>query len=149
EDSFKQYFYEDNAQIKCIVSNQNSPEKYNLEEAIVFLREPLWIILENNKNDENLIKSIIFHFDNTESEYLKDCIKNRCVQFDNAGGCGNVKNLIKGRLKSFENLVAKNGSNSSKYYNAFVVIDSDRDFENQEIKQDYSTLIDYLNEIHV
>jgi hypothetical protein len=149
EDSFKQYFYEDDAQIKCIVSNQNSTEKYNLEEAIAFLKEPFWIILENNKNDENLIKSIIFYFDNTEDEYLKDCIRNRWVQFDNAGGCGNVKNLIKGRLKSFENLVAKNGSNANKYYNAFVVLDSDRDFQGQEIKQDYSSLIDYLNEIHV
>lgn len=149
EDSFKQYFYEDDTQIKYVVSNQNNPENYNLEEAIVFFKEPLWVVLENNKNDENFIKSIIFHFDNTEDEYLKDCVKNRWIQFDNAGGCGNVKNLIKGRLKSFENIVARNDSTPNKYYSAFVLLDSDRDFENQEMKQEYSTLIDFLNGIKV
>ena len=149
QDSFKQYFYEDNPQIKCVVSNQNNKENFNLEEAIVLLREPFWIILENNKNDENLIKSIVFHFDNTDNKYLTDCIKNRWIQFDNAGGCSNVKNLIKGRLKSFENLSAQNGTTLNKYYRAFVVLDSDKDFENQDVKQDYNTLIAYLGEINI
>lgn len=149
EDSFKQYFYEDNPQIKCVVSNQNNQDDFNLEEAIVLLREPFWIILENNKNDENLIKSIVFHFDNTDNKYLTDCIKNRWIQFDNAGGCGNVKNLIKGRLKSFENFSAQNDTALNKYYRAFVILDSDKDFENQDIKQDYNTLIDYLQKINI
>ncbi|PXY40673.1 hypothetical protein DMB65_10575 [Flavobacterium cheongpyeongense] len=149
EDSFKQYFYEDNPEIKYMVSNQIRKDIFNLDEAIVLLKEPFWIILENNKNDENFIKSIIFHFDNTEDKYLTDCVKNRWIQFDNAGGCGNVKNLIKGRLNSFENLAAQNNAELKKYYQAFVILDSDKDYENQNIKQDYINLIEYLETIDV
>lgn len=149
EDSFKQYFYEDDSEIKYIVSNQIKNDFFNLDEAILLLKEPFWIILENNKNDENFIKSIIFHFDNTEDKYLTDCVKNRWIQFDNAGGCGNVKNLIKGRLNSFENFAAQNNTELKKYYNAFVILDSDKDFENQDIKQDYINLIEYLETINV
>lgn len=149
EDSFKQFFYEDNPQIKYVVSNQFSEDNFTLEEAIVLLREPFWIIVENNKNDESLIKSIIYHFDDTDDKYLTDCIKNRWIQFDNAGGCGNVKNLIKGRLKSFENLAAQNGTKLNKYYKAFVILDSDKDFDSQAIKQDYQILIEYLQNLNI
>ena len=61
EDSLKLFSYEEDVQVKYTISNDNN--NLNLEEALVFFREPLWVVLENSANDSNFIKSIIYHFD--------------------------------------------------------------------------------------
>jgi len=141
EDSWMQFYYENDNKIKIVISNEENC--YNLEEGIVFLQQPLWIILENSTNDSNFIKSIIHHFDN-EDKFVIDCLNNRWIQFANAGGSG-AKNQIKGELSSFDVLCAKHNSISKKYYRGFVLVDSDNDYHGQGIKEDYSKLLEFLN----
>lgn len=139
EDSLKLLAYEDEQNIKYVISNQNG---YNLDEALEFFREPLWIVLENSNNDSYFIKSIINHFDD-EKKYVTDCLNNRWIQFANAGG-SSVKHQIKEKLSSFDYLVSTHGTNNNKYYRGFVILDSDREFLGQARKDDYNNLIPYL-----
>lgn len=148
EVSTKDYFYEDSPSINYTVSNDKKHESYALEEAIALLNEPFWILLENSKNDQEFIKSIIFHFE-VDNEYLKECLKNRWIQFDNAGGCGNVKNLLTHRINSFENLAISHCTTPRKYYRGIVILDGDREFSTQSTKQDYQKLIEYFTENNI
>lgn len=148
EVSTKDYFYEDSPSINYIVSNDKKYESYALEEAITLLNEPFWILLENSKNDQEFIKSIIFHFE-VDNEYLKECLKHRWIQFDNAGGCGNVKNLLTSRINSFENLAISHSTIPRKYYRGIVILDGDREFSTQSTKQDYEKLIKYFTENNI
>ncbi len=148
EASTKDYFYEASPSINYIVSNDNSKEAYNLEEAIELLKEPFWILLENSKNDQEFIKSIIFHFE-VDNEYLRECLKNRWIQFDNAGGCGNMKNLLTSRINSFENLAISHNTIPRKYYRGIVILDGDREFSTQSTKQDYEKLIEYFAKYNI
>ncbi|MEA5402640.1 hypothetical protein VB776_06925 [Arcicella sp. DC2W] len=148
EVSTKDYFYEDSPTINYTVSNDNNQESYTLEEAIALLNAPFWILLENSRNDQELIKSIIFNFDDNE-EYLKDCLKNRWIEFDNAGGCGNVKNLLKQRINSFENFASIYSTNPRKYYRGIVILDSDKDFKTQTIKPEYVKLESFFQRTNI
>lgn len=142
EDSVKLFAYEENVDVKCIISNSDT-DCYNLEESITFLKEPLWIVLENSKNDSNFIKAIIYHFDD-DKKYLTDCLNNRWIDFANASGSG-AKNQIKGKLDSFDNLVAQYSTKNEKYYRGLVILDGDRDNPMQCQKADYNNLIHFLD----
>lgn len=142
EDSVKLFAYEENIDINYIISNADA-ECYNLEESITFLKEPLWIVLENSKNDSNFIKALIYHFDD-DKKFLTDCLKNRWIDFANASGSG-AKNQIKGKLESFDNLVAQYSTKNEKYYRGFVILDGDRDNPMQSQKSDYNNLILFLD----
>ena len=142
EDSIKQFSYEDNPIIKFKISNNGDEICYKLEEAIILLNQPLWIVLENSINDSFFIKAIIHHFSDDE-QYLIDCLNNGWIEFANAGGSG-AKNQIKGKLLSYENISAIYNSDTIKYYRGFVILDSDNDFPGHGIKEGYNTLIEFL-----
>ncbi len=148
EVSTKDYFYEDSPSINYTVSNDKKHESYALEEAIALLNEPFWILLENSKNDQEFIKSIIFHFEE-DCEYLKECLKNRWIQFDNAGGCGNVKNLLTQRINSFEYISNTLNTDPRKYYRGIVILDSDKEFSTQSMKPDYDKLVQYFDKNNI
>jgi hypothetical protein len=46
------------------ITSQRGASNFNIEEAIIFLNQPVSIILENNKNDSEFILAIIKHFGN-------------------------------------------------------------------------------------
>ncbi|WP_312075672.1 hypothetical protein [Chryseobacterium sp.] len=129
------------------ITNQKGNKNFNIEEAIRFFSQPISIILENNKNDAYFIKAIINHLDS--SGILKEYIANGWIRFENAGGCGNVRNFIEGELKSFEDLASRNSRNPHDYYKAFVLLDSDKEFPTQNQKSQYTALINYLNSINI
>jgi hypothetical protein len=87
---------------------------------LTFFNQPVLILLENSLNDAYLIQAIIYHFDNFEK--IKRHLENRWIQFDNLGGCKNLKNFINSKLSSFH-LLPKAQFN---YLRCFVILDSDR-----------------------
>lgn len=142
EDSVKLFAYEENVEVRYKISNT---EKgcYNLEEATAFFQEPLWILVENSMNDSNFVKAIIHHFDDSK-EFLIDCLNNRWIQFTNAGGSA-AKHEINNKLTAFDSLAAHNFSKNEKYFKGFVIMDGDRDYPEQDVKDEYLKLTEFLD----
>lgn len=118
-------------------------KRLNIEEAIRFLNQPVSIVVENNKNDAYFIKSIIYNFDTTG--IIIQHLNNGWIQFDNAGGCGNVENFIEGDLKIFEDLAIRNNTYPEKYFRGLIILDSDKQFKNESKKNLHENLERYLN----
>ena len=127
------------------ITNKKDVFNFNIEESIRFFSQPVSIVLENNKNDAYFIKSIIEYLDT--SNVLKEHIKNGCIKFENAGGCGNVKNFLEGELNSFEDLAYRNNRNKFDYYRGIVILDSDKDYPTQSIQTKYVILLKFLESI--
>lgn len=141
-------FWTTNANVSYYISEQNTNNTtFNLEEAIRFFIQPASVILENNKNDSAFVRAIIHHFDpkiGSGNQALVDFMNNGWIQFENAGGCTNVENFIEGKLQSFNELAAKNGTLNHKYLRCMVILDSDKEFATQAKKQEYIKLEAYL-----
>lgn len=120
---------------------------FNIEESIRFFKQPVSIVLENNKNDAYFIKAIIYHFD--RDGIINEHLKNGWIKFENAGGCSNVENFIEGELKQFEDIAIRNGKETSTYYRGLVILDSDKEYPTQPIKSEYDKLTLYLNSISI
>lgn len=95
---------------------ENSGKIFSPTEAIVYLLQPLSIILENGLNDSHFMKAIFQLFDTTGS--LINRVNEGWIRFENAGGCSNVKNFLTARIKSF--------GDRQKFLNCFVLLDGDR-----------------------
>ena len=128
---------------KYIISENKNSCYFNIEEAIRFFIQPVSIILENSLNDQYLLRAIIKYFDNTGE--VQRQLDNGWIQFENAGGCGNVENFIKGKLQSFNNYT----KNKHIYLRCFVLLDSDKEYPNAPIKKTYDNLLLFLNTHHV
>lgn len=147
DDEFDAY-WTTNANVSYRITDQNQgTTSFNLEEAIRFFIQPASIILENNKNDSSFVRAIIYHFDAKTArgnQILVDFVNNGWIQFENAGGCTNVANFIEGKLQSFNELAARNGTDPQKYLRCMVLLDSDKEFATQPKKSDYVKLEAYL-----
>ena len=96
EESYNKIILEGTLEPKYIIS-ENDSSYFDIEEAIRFFNQPVSIILENSLNDQYLLRAIIKYFDNTGE--VQRQLDNGWIQFENAGGCGNVENFIKGKFK--------------------------------------------------
>ncbi len=143
---FNEYI-ENNSKIDYNITNKKGGNNYNIEESIRFFTQPISIILENNKNDAYFIRAIYSYFDRTDT--IKEFEQNGWIRFENAGGCTNVKNFIKGQLESYEYLAYKNNRPSFDYLRMFILLDSDREYAAQPQKEKYNTLQQYLNSINI
>jgi hypothetical protein len=122
-----------NSQISYKVSYKSQVNNFNIEEAIIFLNQPVSIVLENNKNDSQFILSIIKHFCDNEN-YIFEHFNNGWIQFENAGGCSNIPNFMESFFNKFNSLAKNNNKNISVYFRGIIIIDSDKEFENQDFK---------------
>ena len=110
---------------------------FSPSEAIVYLLQPLSIILENGLNDSHLIKAIFRLFDQTRE--LTHRMDEGWIRFENAGGCSNVKNFLKARINSY--------GNKQKFLNCYVLLDGDRRYPaDPEPSKKYRRLIEQLVE---
>ena len=114
------------------------------DEAIKFLNQPVSIILENSLNDSYFFNSTITHFDS--SLEIGRHLENNWIQFDNAGGATNIRNLIDGKLNAFASWPKRN---KKRYLRCFVIFDSDKTGPNKDLKEDKLACQKYLehNEI--
>jgi hypothetical protein len=132
--------------VTSLKGNQN----YTIEEAIVFFNQPVSIVLENSKNDATFILSIIKHF-GIDNGYNKaqEHIDNGWLVFENAGGCTNIPNFMEGFLNRFKELAKTNNRNISDFFRGIILIDSDKEFENQSIKSTHKSLLSKLNLLQI
>lgn len=95
---------------------ENELKIFSPSEAIIYLLQPLSIILENGLNDSHLLKAIFRLFDQTGE--LMRRVDEGWIRFENAGGCMNVKNFLTARIHSF--------GEKMKFLNCYVLLDGDR-----------------------
>ena len=135
-----------------ITNNNNRHNRFNLDESIRFFLQPVSVILENSKNDASFINAIVDHFDVKNEaglKILREFIDNGWLQYENAGGCGNVKNFIEGKLQSFNALAVKNNRAVYDYLRCTVILDSDKHYPTESFKDLYVELEEYLLKIGV
>lgn len=89
---------------------------FSPSEAIIYLLQPLSIILENGLNDSHFIKAIFQLFD-AKGELMRRTNEG-WIRFENAGGCSNVHNFITSRIKTY--------GDKQKFLNCYVLLDGDR-----------------------
>lgn len=125
------------------ISSKSINSHFNIEEAVLFFTQPVSIILENNKNDSEFILAIVKHFGNNNTyNKAQEHIDNAWLQFENAGGCTNIPNFLQGFLNQFKLIAKKNNRNLSDYFRGIVIIDSDKEFQDQPIKDSYKNLFE-------
>jgi uncharacterized protein with HEPN domain len=137
-------FTNTNSNISYKISYEKKLSNFNIEEAIIFFNQPVSIVLENNKNDSQFILAIIKHFCDNE-KIVFNHFNNGWIQFENAGGCSNIPNFIDGFLKKFKTIADKNNKKISDYFRGILIIDSDKEFDNQEFK--HKALIEKLERL--
>ena len=138
EDYFNQSIQNSQAECPRYTVSDTEPKHFNLEEAIRFFVQPLSIILENSLNDAYFIKALIHFFDDTGE--AKRHLENNWIQFENAGGCDNIINFIKGKSQSFNNLPKIN----QQYLRIINIMDSDRKFPDDKIRANKLKTLRYL-----
>lgn len=134
-----------NTHINYRITNKKGIKNFNIEEAIRFFSQPVSIVLENNKNDSYFIEAIIYHFD--KAGIVKEHLRNGWLRFENAGGYRNVQNFLEGCFKSFYDLASRNNKEPSHYYRGMIILDSDKNYTNEPIKQQYNNLIQNFPDI--
>lgn len=138
-------YYVTSSDIPYKVTSTKGELNYNLEEAIMFLNQPVSIILENNKNDAEFILAIIKNFGkNGDYNKTEEHISNAWLQFQNAGGCTNIPNFIEGFLSQFKAIAIKNNRKLLDYFRGIIIIDSDKEYLSQQIKDEHKALLKKL-----
>lgn len=97
---------------------ETSKRIFSPSEAILFLLQPLSIVLENGLNDSHFMKAIFRCFD--PSKTLSRHEEEGWIRFENAGGCSNVKSFIKSRIGYL--------GDKTKFLRCYVLLDGDRRF---------------------
>lgn len=126
-----------NSAVNYKISYKKSRLNFNVGEAIHFFNQPVSIVLENNKNDSEFIISLIDNFaDEQNCAKAKNHIVNNWLKFENAGGCSNMPNFLEIFLKQFTDIAEKNNRTLAEYFRGLILIDSDREYDNQPSKHD-------------
>ena len=108
-----------------IVVNQDADEtskKYLLKNAMIYLTQPVSIILENSHYDKFFLDALFKNFVN-RSRKINRAVKGYYLEFVNAGGKNNIPHLINDYIKKYEPL-----TNSLYYLRSCVIIDSDKQY---------------------
>lgn len=113
---------------------------FSTEEAIMYLLQPLSVILENGLNDSHFMNVVFRLFDATG--LLPRFVEEGWIRYENAGGCMNVKNFLKARIQQF--------AGKQKFLRCFVLLDGDRRYPT-DVKSDekYKKLKEQMDAWHV
>lgn len=103
----------------CEISNDGYKEDtkliFSLDESIRYLLQPVYVVLENNKNDGKFITEMIRVY---KHEKLSKALKEQWLCYLNAGGCSNIQNVIDALLSAF--------NEKKKFLRCYVILDSDK-----------------------
>lgn len=89
---------------------------FSVNEAIIYLMQPLSVMLENGLNDSYLIKAV-FQFFNPKGELMRH-LNEGWIRFENAGGCSNVKNVLQSQRGCY--------GERQKFLHCYVILDGDK-----------------------
>lgn len=113
---------------------------FSTEEAIMYLLQPLSVILENGLNDSHFMNAVFRLFDATG--VLTRYVEEGWIRYENAGGCMNVKNFLKARIQQF--------AGKQKFLRCFVLLDGDRRYPTDgKAEEKYKKLKEQLDAWHV
>lgn len=119
---------------------EDTKKIFSPSEAIIYLLQPLSVILENVLNDSHFIKALFQLFDTTGE--LMRRTNEGWIRFENAGGCSNVRNFLTSRIKTY--------GDKQKFLNCYVLLDGDRRYPSDpEPGKKYKRLISDLNNLKV
>ena len=122
-----------------VAENGNAEDDLKIftpEEAIIYLLQPLSIILENCLNDAHFMKAVFRWFDPTGE--LTRRVDEGWIRFENAGGCSNVRNFLTARINVY--------GGRRKFLNSYVLLDGDRRYPSDaEPEKKYRKLKETLN----
>jgi hypothetical protein len=114
-------------------------------EAFHYLSSPLKIVLENILNDAHFLHAIFRCF-RQDTKTILTHINNRWLQFTMGGG-SSIGQVIQAEMNSFISpLFIKE---KHEYLRFFVLLDSDRKYPNEPLKQGAVNLVAFLNEKNV
>lgn len=101
--------------IKTIGDTISDQKVFSVSEGIKYLMQPSSIIIENSFNDAHFIRAIMRCYDSSGMLIVHD--QEGWLQFENAGGCGNIINYIQSRI---------NQCGKVKFLRCFVIVDGDK-----------------------
>lgn len=101
---------------------EDKQKVFSAEEAIMYLLQPLSVILENGLNDSHFMNAVFRLFDATG--VLTRYVEEGWIRYENAGGCLNVKNFLKARILQF--------AGKQKFLRCFVLLDGDRRYPSDD-----------------
>lgn len=126
---------------KYQITNKNKHlNHFKIEEALMFLNQPTYIVIENSLNDSYFLKTIFYYFD--DDKILTEFIKNNWIEFVNAGGWSNINNYIEGKLSSYDTLAKKYQKEDYAYLRCFVMVDSDKTYPSENVTDKEQLKID-------
>jgi len=108
---------------KKTVSVSNNPNNnFNIRAGILFLKQPLVILIENKEYDSPFFEAIFQHFDKINGE-LNDSHINKFWKYEHFAG-SSVDQVVNGEINNeFKNEVFKEPK--KRYLRYFVILDSD------------------------
>jgi hypothetical protein len=122
----------DSAKINKVVSIVEEQDVFNVDEAILYFKQPVLIVLENIFYDAFFLDAIFKNY-KKKSKKIKRHFEHRWLKYENAGGAGNIIHLINSYLKSFNSLPK---SNKEEYIRIIVIRDSDKKHSDDTYKND-------------
>lgn len=132
--------YDADCEVKIGGEQEWKRKVFSPSEAVLFLMQPVSVILENGLNDACFMEAVFRLFDPTGK--LTHYVNEGWLRFENAGGCANVKNFIKSRIGFY--------GEKEKFLRCFVLLDGDRRFpSDDEPDKKYQKLKEKLTEWNV
>lgn len=108
-----------------ISNDSNSEENFSLQEAYLFLKKPLQILVEHNEYDEPFYIAIIKNFDFTNQ--LLNAFQEGWLEFDHGGG-SSIESVVRNSLTKKETTSPYFVKPLEKYLRYFVIKDSDKEY---------------------
>ncbi|MEZ9683882.1 hypothetical protein AB4453_04525 [Vibrio atlanticus] len=114
-------------------------------EAFQYLNSPLKIILENSRNDAHFLQAIFRCF-RQDTKKIKEHIDNRWIQFVMGGG-SSIEQVIETEKDSFN--APSFTKDKSEYLRCFVLLDSDKTYSTEPLKDGLNNLVAFLDRNNV
>lgn len=95
---------------------------FTLDEAVRYIQEPLWVLLENDLYDGHFIKCLIRNFG---TQRAKAALAKNQIRMGHSGGCGNTKNTLEEKIKGFDG--------KSKFLRIYIVWDGDQRYPKENV----------------
>ena len=130
------------AQCDCQISKSGEYETkkkiFAREEAIMYLLQPLSLLVENSVNDTHFLRALFRAY--ATQECLKTAERNNELQFVNAGGCTNVERFIKAQVAHY--------GGKTKFLRYWVLLDGDKRYPHHVVTK-YHKVVRKLHEWNV
>lgn len=140
EDYFDKHIMS-NANIDYKVSSQSSHSIFEINEAIRYFNQPVYLILENSLNDGYFIDSLIANFKKA-SKKIEWHKNENWLFYQHAGGTTGIPNSIQSILGQL-NILNKE---KYKFLRVIVILDSDKEYPEMILKRDKQNIIEFLHE---